>query len=99
MSFSYPWVLLALVLPLMLLIWVWRRRSRRLMMPFDYGTQGRGRALAFLLGLAESIPPLILATVIVLLANPQQLSLPRTKRVLTNIELAVDISGLSLIHI
>jgi len=93
MSFGYPWLLLALILPITILIWVWRRRSHRLMMPFDYGTQGRGRGLAFLIGLAESIPPLILAAVIVLLANPQQLSLPRTQRVLTNIELAVDISG------
>lgn len=63
------------------------------MLPFDYGIQGRGRWLHFLLGLAESLPPLVLAVVIVLLANPQQLSLPRTKRVLTNIEFAVDISG------
>jgi Ca-activated chloride channel family protein len=93
MSFGYPWVLLFLLIPAAILVWVWRRNSHRLMMPFDYGTQGRGRLLGFLLALAESIPPLVMAAVIVLLANPQQLSLPRTKRVLTNIEFAVDISG------
>ena len=43
--------------------------------------------------MAESLPALVLAVVIVLLANPQQMSLPRAKRVLTNIEFAVDISG------
>ncbi len=43
--------------------------------------------------MAESIPALILAVVILLLAGPQQLSAPRTKRVLTNIELCVDVSG------
>ncbi len=93
MSFGYPWVLALLVIPVAILIWVWRRRSHRLMLPFDYGTQGRGRLLGFLLGLAECLPALVLGCVIVLLANPQQLSLPRTKRVLTNIEFAVDISG------
>ncbi len=93
MSFGYPWLLFLLLIPAAILIWVWRRRSRRLMMPFDYGMQGRGRFIGFCLALAESLPALILATVIVLLANPQQLSLPRTKRVLTNIEFAVDISG------
>lgn len=93
MSFGYPWVLLFLLIPAAILIWVWRRNSHRLMLPFDHGTQGRGRVLGFVLACAESIPPLIMAAVIVLLANPQQLSLPRTKRVLTNIEFAVDISG------
>jgi Ca-activated chloride channel family protein len=39
------------------------------------------------------VPALILAVVIVLLAGPQQLSAPRTKRVLTNIEFCVDVSS------
>lgn len=93
MSFGYPWMLLFLLIPAGILLWVWRRNSHRLMMPFDFGTQGRGRGLGFLLALAESLPALVMAAVIVIMANPQQLSLPRTKRVLTNIEFAVDISG------
>lgn len=93
MSFGYPWVLFLLLLPAAILAWVWRRSSHRLMLPFDYGRQGRGRILGCLITLAESLPACILAVVIILLANPQQLSLPRTKRVLTNIEFAVDISG------
>ena len=93
MSFGYPWMLVLLIIPVALLYWTWRRTGHRLMLPFDYGTPSRGRGLAFVIGLAESLPPLILAVVIVLLANPQQLSLPRSKRVLTNIEFAVDISG------
>ena len=36
---------------------------------------------------------LILATIIVLLAGPQQFSAPKTKRVLTNIEFCVDVSS------
>ena len=93
MSFGYPWLLTLLVIPVGILVWTWRRTGRRMMLPFDFGNQGRGRAIAFAIGLAESLPALVLAVVIVLLANPQQLSLPRSKRVLTNIEFAVDISG------
>lgn len=93
MSFGYPWLLVLLLIPAAMLTWVWRRKSQRLMMPFDYGVPGQGRLIWFTLAMAESLPALILGAVIVLLANPQQLSLPRTKRVLTNIEFAVDISG------
>ena len=93
MSFGYPWLLLLLLIPAGILAWVWKRTSHRILLPFDYGVQSRGRWLGFLIGLAESLPALILAAVVVLLAHPQQLSLPRSKRVLTNIEFAVDISG------
>lgn len=93
MSFGHPWVLFLLLVPAAILMWGWRRTGNRLMLPFDYGMQGRGRWLSILLGCVESLPALVLAVVIVLLANPQQMSLPRAKRVLTNIEFAVDISG------
>ena len=73
--------------------WVWRRTGGRIALPIDHGGQSSGRAWAIALGLAESIPALILAVVIVLLAGPQQLSAARTKRVLTNIELCVDVSS------
>ena len=41
----------------------------------------------------ESLPALVLALVILLLAGPQRLSAPKTRRVLTNIEFCVDVSG------
>src|SRR6185503_6249203 len=41
----------------------------------------------------ESLPALILAVVILILAGPQAWSEPRTKRALTNIEFCVDVSG------
>lgn len=93
MSFAYPAVLVLLAAPVALIAWVWRRTSGRVAMPFDHGGQPSGRAWAIVLGMAESLPALILATVIVLLAGPQRLSAPRTKRVLTNIELCVDVSS------
>ncbi len=95
MSFAYPAVLLLLVVPLVLLGWTWRRAGGRIALPFDHG-QGRssaGRGWGFLLGLADSLPALLLGVVVVLLAGPQQLSAPKSRRVLTNIEFCVDVSG------
>jgi Ca-activated chloride channel homolog len=93
MSFAYPFVLAFLAVPVLLVAWVWRRTSGRIALPLDHGGQSSGRGWAVALCLAESVPALILAVVIVLLAGPQQLSAPRTRRVLTNIEFCVDVSS------
>lgn len=93
MSFAYPAVLVLLAAPVLLIAWVWRRDSGRIVLPLDHGGHSRGRGWAVALGIAESVPALILAVVIVLLAGPQKLSAPRTKRVLTNIEFCVDVSS------
>ncbi len=92
-GFAHPWVLLLLVGPVALLVWVWRRQGRRVALPFDHGRQTPGRGWRFVLSLTESLPALLLAVVIVILAGPQRLSEPKTKRVLTNIEFCVDISS------
>jgi len=93
MSFTSPLVLLALVVPLLLVAWVFRRSTGRVVLPFDHASAGRGRWLFGMLAVAEAIPALLLAVVIVILAGPQRLGSPKTKRVLTNIEFCVDISG------
>jgi Ca-activated chloride channel family protein len=93
MSFAYPFVLALLAVPVLLIAWVWRRTSGRVALPLDHGGQSSGRGWAALISVAESVPALIVAVVIVLMAGPQQLSAPRTKRVLTNIEFCVDVSS------
>ncbi len=93
MSFAYPAVLILLIVPIWLIWWVWKRTSGRVAVPFDHGGQPGGRVWAIAIGLAECLPALVLASVIVILAGPQQLSAPRTRRVLTNIELCVDVSS------
>ena len=93
MTFQYPLALLALVVPLALLVWVWRRRGQQVVLPFDHGRPGRGWVWRVLLDLAESVPALVLAVVIVLLAGPQRYAEPEAKRKLTNIQLCLDISG------
>jgi Ca-activated chloride channel homolog len=93
LSFAYPYVLVLLVIPLWLLGWVWNRSGGRIALPFDHGQQAAGRIWAGVLKLGESLPVLVLALVILLLAGPQRLSAPKTRRVLTNIEFCVDVSG------
>jgi Ca-activated chloride channel family protein len=92
MSFLYPYVLLLLVVPFALLVWTWRRRGQQVVLPFDHGRPGRGVIWRLLLDTAESLPALLLAVAIVLLAGPQRYGQPEEKRKLTNIELCLDIS-------
>jgi Ca-activated chloride channel family protein len=93
LSFAYPYVLALLAIPIWVLGWVWKRSGRRIALPFDYGEQSAGRIWGAILKLCESLPALILALVILLLAGPQRSSAPKTRRVLTNIEFCVDVSG------
>jgi Ca-activated chloride channel family protein len=92
MTFQHPLVLFLLVLPLALLVWVWLRHGQRVVLPFDHGRPGRGRFWWVLLELAESLPALLLAVAVVLLAGPQRYGEPQAKRKLTNIQLCMDIS-------
>src|SRR5215470_4283606 len=93
MSFLYWPVLLLLVVPAALLFWTWRRRGREVVLPFDHGRPGRGLGWRLLIDAAESLPALLLAVAIILLAGPQRHGVPAEKRKLTNIELCLDISG------
>jgi Ca-activated chloride channel family protein len=93
LGFHYPSVLFLLVLPALLLAWVWRRDGRRVVLPFDHGPITGSRVWGIVLALAESLPPLLFAVAIILLAGPQRFGEPQSKRRLTNIELLVDVSG------
>ena len=95
--FGKPWMLLLLALPALQLWWVWHRRGRRVVLPFDLPVGARRRGSGWfvrtLLGIGESLPALLAAVAVLLLALPQQLAAPRQKRALTNIQFCVDISG------
>ncbi|MCI0638856.1 MAG: VWA domain-containing protein [Gemmataceae bacterium] len=93
MTFLYGPVLVTLVVPAALILWQWRQGRRSLALPFDHGKPGKGRAWWVFLSLADNLPALVLAVVIILLAGPIRLGEPKDKRSLTNIELCVDVSG------
>ena len=93
MSFAHPWILSFLIMPLAMLFLGWTRHGAEVVFPFDHG-QFRSRKFGFaLLRFAASLPALLLAVSIVIFAGPQRQSEPRTRRVLTNIEFLVDVSG------
>jgi Ca-activated chloride channel family protein len=91
--FRRPSLLFLLVVPALLIAWTWTRRGRALVLPFDHGQGGSGRWTRVCLQMAETLPALLLALVILLLAGPQSWGAPRSKRVLTNIQFCVDVSG------
>jgi Ca-activated chloride channel homolog len=93
MSFAHPFVLMLLVVPAALLGRVWRAGGPRVALPFDHGGRKSGRGWRVALDLGESLPPLLLAVVILVLAGPQKLGEPKSERMMTNIEFCVDVSG------
>ncbi len=93
MTFGYWYLLLLLFFPAMLLVWVWRRRGGRIALPQDFGRQRSGWYWAGLLNVMNSLPPLLLATAICILAEPRMLGIPKEVRKLTNIEFCLDLSG------
>lgn len=96
--FRHPSTLFWLFVPATILAWTWTRRGRAVALPFDHtgprggGTQGGAWTRSFI-RLADSIPALILALVVLILAGPQTWGSPRSKRVLTNIQFCIDVSG------
>ena len=95
--FAYPAVLVLLVVPTALLVWVWANRwalpGRRVVLPVDRAAGGAGWWAWTFITLAESLPPLVLACAVVILAGPQRNGPPQQKRSLTNIQFCVDVSG------
>lgn len=92
MTFLHPWVLLLLAVPV-LLFWTVLGRGPGIVLPFDHQSHVRRRWLRGLLGLFETVPLMLLAVAIVMLAGPQMLQRPRSERLLTNIQLCMDVSG------
>jgi len=93
LTFAHPLRLLWLAVPFLLLAFVWNRSGRETALPFDHGSQRPGKWLARLVNVGESLPPLLLAVVVIILSGPQHLGLPEQRRALTNIEFCVDVSG------
>lgn len=91
--FRTPSVLFLLVIPAAIVAWIWTRRGSAVALPLDHAVAPRRRWTTFFLRSAETLPALVLALVIVVLAGPQSWDEPKSKRVLTNIQVCVDVSG------
>jgi Ca-activated chloride channel homolog len=93
MTFTRPWVLLFLALPLILAIWEWQRVGHVLRLPFDHGQPRRGRFLDRLVRLLNLTTPGLLAIAVIFLAGPQRPTESADARILTNVEVCLDVSG------
>ena len=93
MTFAHPALLTLLALPVLLLVWEWRRRGTVVAMPFDHSNAKHGRWLERTVKVANLLTPMLFAVAIILLAGPQRPLSQGTQRVLTNIELVLDVSG------
>jgi Ca-activated chloride channel family protein len=93
MSFHQPLWLWLLALPVIWGFWQWVRRGHPVVLPFDHGRQREGGMLRFLTNLAGSLPALLLAIAVLMLAGPRKTAPPQDQRVLNNIIICLDISG------
>lgn len=98
MSFAYPWVLFFLVVPAALVgLAIVRELSAgatsRVAMPVDHAGLPRRRWITRGVVAASCVPALLLATAVLVLAGPRKLEPPRQERVLTNVEIVLDVSG------
>lgn len=93
MSFAFPWVLLLLVIPVPLGIWEWQRRGHPLVLPLDHSQARPAKVLRWLVQGANLLVPALLAVAVILLAGPRRMAVPEERRVLTNIEFCLDVSG------
>ena len=93
MSFHHPVFLWLLALPVLWGFWQWVRRGHPVVMPFDHGHQRDGRRLRFLTNLAGTLPAILLAIAVLILAGPRKPAPPQDERILNNIIICLDVSG------
>ena len=93
MLFARPLLLLLLAIPIALLVLQWKLKARPIPLPFDHQPHQRRRFLGIVLDTAASLPVLVLAIVIVILAGPRRFEQPRSEREMTNIQDCLDVSG------
>ncbi len=93
MTFARPFLLLLLIAPVVMIWWEWRRRGLPVVLPLDHTGARPKRWLERVVRSMNLIAPLLLLVGICILAGPQRTTTPKEERVLTNIEVVLDVSG------
>jgi len=93
MTFAHPWILALMIVPVFLIWWEWSRRGLPLVLPFDHSAAKPRNGLRRMVKCIHLSGPLLLAIVVAILAGPQRLGRPEEERVMTNIEVVMDVSG------
>jgi len=92
-SFAHPWVLALLIIPIALAIYGWIRGAHRVALPFDHQPTQKNPWWFLLLRITRTLPKLLLAIAIFILAGPREFEQPKQERELTNIQFCIDVSG------
>src|SRR5690606_12918752 len=93
MTFAHPWALLLLAVPVLLAWVVVVGRKPGVVMPFDHRPHRRSRVPRLLLAVFDLSPLMLAGVAIVMLAGPMALRQPHDERMLSNIEICLDVSG------
>jgi len=95
LDFSAPLPLVALcfILAMLFIAWVWKRAGRRIAVPYDHSSQAAGRGWWVLLTSAETVLPVLVGIVLLILCNPLTSGPPVEQRSVSNIQFCVDSSG------
>lgn len=93
MLFAHPYLLLLLLVPIGLLAFQYRQKGQPVPLPTDHQARPRRRLLTLALDFANTLPALILALAIILIAGPRKFEQPRSAREMTNIQFCIDVSG------
>lgn len=93
MTFAYPALLMLLAIPVLICAWLWQRRTWGVALPLDHHDAPNRPVISVILRLAELIPQLVAAVVIVILAGPQVQRVPSDERIMSNIQICMDVSS------
>ena len=85
LTFQTPELILLLTIPLAMIFMVWLSKGHPITLPLDHSKSKHGSALAFFTNCASTLPALILALVIIILAGPQKQGLPEDEKIMNNI--------------
>ena len=92
-SAPLPVVALCLFVAMLFIAWIWKRAGRRVAVPYDHSTNSSGRGWWVLLTSAETILPVLVGIVLLILCNPLTSGTPVEQRSVSNIQFCVDSSG------
>lgn len=95
LDFAMPYWVVAtsVVVAILFARWIWRRKSRRFAVPYDYSAAHHGRGWWISISLAETLLPVLVGIVLLILCNPLTTGSPIEKRSMSNIQFCVDTSG------
>ena len=93
MNFAHPNILFLGIIPLLYALWEIRRKGHVIALPVDNTTYKKGSFWKTLVLAANTLPAALLLLFIFILAKPQRRDKPETKRIMTNIEFCLDVSG------